>query len=420
MTNELGAKADAPRAEWWTRPSVVLPVVCSVALLVALLTPQAASGRFGDPRLTTHLASSLGGRVLYDMATRFGWRTERDDSVGAPVAGDGRTVHAVLAPVTPVTPVEAHRYLEAVRAGDGLLLVLDDRSAVTDSLGVAHFLRGGLLPIPPAAQKECEQFKEMAPPLWADARVHLFGIRWLRGEPIGTVVFAKLNHDELGMPAPGVGAAGYPLGRGRVVVVGDPDLLRTDVLRHCEWGADVIAMRMLEWLRAGGSEPRNVLVFDEFHQGFGPRSDMLSTAMEFLVVHPVGRTVAMGILAALVLMAAVAPRPLPPRDVERIERRDPREQVDALAHAYEQVHATRTITARLLHGLRRRVELSGSRPANRSDDAFLDAAAHRAPELAGAIAVVRHALQDTVRDRELREVGEALSRIEHTLTTSVT
>lgn len=412
--------APSTRPVWWTRPSVVLPVVGSVALIVALLTPQAAaSGRFGDPRLTTHLANSLGARVLFDMAARSGWRAVRDDSVGAPRAGDGKTIHAVLAPVTAVTPMEAHRYLDAVRAGDGLLLVLDERSALSDSLGVTHFVRGGLLPIPAGALRECESYKEMTPPLWPDARVHLFGIRWLRGEPSEKVVFAKLERDEIGMPIPSESAVGFPLGRGRVVVVADPDLLRTDVLRHCEWSADVIAMRMLEWLRAGGQQPRTVLVFDEYHQGFGPRSDMLSTAGDFLFANPVGRTISVVVLAGLVLLIAVAPRPLPPVDPTRIERRDPREQVDALAHAYEKVRATRTITSRLLHGVRRRVEHTRAR-VGRSDDAFLEATARRAPHLKGDIEVVRHALSTTVADRGLSEVGEALSRIEHTLTTSDT
>jgi hypothetical protein len=300
-----------------------------------------------------------------------------------------------------------------------LLLVLDDRTALSDSLGVAHFARGGLLPVPSNALTECAAYKEMTPPLWADARVHLFGIRWLRDEPTGKVVFAKLNRDELGMSAPGEGAAGFALGRGRVVVVADPDLLRTDVLRHCEWGADAIAMKMLEWLRAGAAVPRDVIVFDEYHQGFGPRSDMPSAATEFLVTHPVGRAIAMGVLAALVLLIAMAPRPLPPVDVERIERRDPREQVDALAHAYEQVHATRTITSRLLHGVRRRVDHTAAR-TGRSDEAFLEAAERRAPQLKDDVAVVRNALDETVTDRELSEVGEALSRIEDTLTTSHT
>ena len=126
-----------PGREWWTRPGVILPVVGSIVLIVALFTPQAASGRFGDPRLSSHLANALGARVLHDMATRLGWRTLRSDSVAAPTSFDGHTIHAVLAPVTPVLPAEAHAYLQAVRGGDALLLVLQGRTPLSDSLGVA-------------------------------------------------------------------------------------------------------------------------------------------------------------------------------------------------------------------------------------------------------------------------------------------
>jgi hypothetical protein len=406
--------------EWWTRPGVVLPVVGTVALIVALITPQAASGRFGDPRLSSHLASSLGARVLHDLSARLGWRTVQQDSLPAPLATDGRTIHAVLAPVTPVTPGEAHLYLEAVRGGDALLLVLEERTPLSDSLGVTHYSRGGMLPLPDDASAECNGRTEMTPPLWADGRVHLFGLRWLHRAPAELVGFALLQREELGMPYPGDAAVGFPLGQGRVIVVADPDLLRNDVLRYCAWGADLIAVRMLEWLRTGGPAPRATLMFDEYHQGYGSRPSALGVTAEFLVDHPLGRALSLGVIAALVLLLAVAPRPVPPQEIERIERRDPLEQVDALAHAYEQVRATRTITARLLRGMRWRVERGGSGARARPDDAFLEAAVARAPALNPDVALVRRALRETIADRDLPAVGAALRRIEHTLTTTST
>ena len=72
-----------------------------------------------------------------------------------------------------------------------------------------------------------------------------------------------------------------------------------------------------------------------------------------------------------------------------------------------------------MHGVRRRVEHAGAR-AGRSNEVFLDAVAQRAPHLRGDVDTVKHALDETVADRPLPEVGEALSRIEHTLTTSDT
>jgi hypothetical protein len=211
-------------------------------------------------------------------------------------------------------------------------------------------------------------------------------------------------------------ALGFPVGRGRVVVLADPDLLRNAVLRRCQWGADAIAMRMLEWLRAGGPMPRSTLVFDEYHQGFGSSPSLARLVVDFLFGHPVGRALLLVIAAGLVLLLAAAPRALPPRDRATIERRDPLEQVDALAHAYEQVRASRTATARLLRGIRFRLGEPASRHLD--DDAFLTAAQGIAPDRADDVALIRRALRERVAPRDLPEVGAALRRLEESLTTT--
>jgi hypothetical protein len=352
------------------------------------------------------------------MSQRLGWHVVRRDTLPAPDAADSRTIHAVLAPVTPVTPSEAHRYLEAVRAGDAMLLVLERRTPLADSLGVAPFSRSGILSRDEHSQAECTGRGDRTPPLWADGRVHLLGVRWLRGAVAGHITFGSLERDDIGGPArPGYAAVGFPYGRGRIVVVGDPDLLRNDVLRHCRWGADVISVQMLEWLRAGGAVPRTTLAFDEYHQGYGSRGSVAGVVFSFLGGHPFGRMLLVLIVAGVVWLLAVAPRPIVPQAVERVERRDPLEQVDALAHAYEQVRATRTLTARLLHGLRWRVERGGGARA-RPDDAFLDGALTRSPALDDDVNLVRRALHEAIDDREIPEIGAALRRIEHTLTTT--
>ena len=104
----------------------------------------------------------------------------------------------------------------------------------------------------------------------------------------------------------------------------------------------------------------------------------------------------------------------------RIERRDPLEQVDALAHAYEQVRGTRTVAARLLRGVRRRVDRAGSAGRSRGDDVFLDAVLARAPTLEPDVALVRRAMDTTIADRELAALGAALGRIEHSLAKTLT
>jgi hypothetical protein len=420
--------AAGPRGEWWTRPRIVLPAVAALVVLVALLTPQATGGRTGDQRLSTHLSGALGAKLLHDAAGRLGWRVVRRDDQAMPGAATGTTIHAVLAPPLEVTPEEAHAYLEAVRSGDALLLVLDrrgagQRDALADSLGVSPSRGGGTLEVPAADTVGCPAPSRFVPPLWADGKVHLWSLRWARGAPPARTVFAitrpevDLTGAERAEPL-AEAAVGFPLGRGRVAVVSDPDLLRNDAIRRCDWGTDLRTVRILEYLRAGGSTPRTTLAFDEYHHGYGNRVSMTGTTRRFLVRHPVGRTLLQIALAGLVLLLATAPRALPPTDVIRVERRDPLEQIDALAHAYEQVRATRTLAARLLHGVRSRVERGWSSSRARPNEEFLADAVHQVPSLAADVELVRRALAGPIPERSLPELGAALRRIEHSLTPS--
>lgn len=408
------------RRDWWVRPAVVLPVLGALLVVLALLTPQATDGRAGDPRLSAHLAGPLGARALRETAARLGWRTVLRDSTPTPRDGSAHVIHAVLDPPIAPTPAQVHRYLEAVRGGAALLLVLGDRGAFDDSLGVRHSRSGGVLDVATADSAGCgERGRDWTPMLWPDRQVHLYALRWPRGRPPGLASFAGVR-----MEAPGAArrveetVAGFPYGRGRVVVVADPDLLRNDVVRRCEWGADVGAVRALEWLSAGGDQPRRTIEFDEFHHGFGPRASTTSVTRRFLATHPVGRTILQLALAALVLLLALAPRPLAPRATPRAERRDPLEQVDALANAYQQVGATRTATLRLLHGVRSRVEHAAGRVRSRSDEEFLTDVAAQSPGRAGDVELVREALRTSDARTTLPEVGAALRRIEESVTPS--
>ncbi len=414
----MTSPAPSTPREWWTRPRVVLPLVGAFVVLLALLTPEPSLGRVGDSRLSSHLAGSLGARLLAETAARLGFAMTREDTLPAPRADEprGHTIHAVLAPVVPIEGVQAHAYLEAVRAGDALLLVFDDRNALSDSLGVWR-TAGGTLYRGPEDSADCRR-REFTPPLWPDGRVHLDGLRWIRSAPRDLVVLAALRQDNLGRARGEDAAAGFALGRGRVVVIADPDLLRNDVLRRCEWGADVLAVRMLEWLRAGGAAPRDSLVFDEYHQGFGHAPSAIGAASRFLVAHPVGRAILVVVGAALVLLAALAPRALPPREEERVERRDPLEQVDALAHAYEQVQATRTVVRHLLRGVRQRAERGSPASRLRSDAEFLAAASAADRDLDDDVALIERALREPVAAEHLPDVGAALGRLDASLSTT--
>jgi hypothetical protein len=104
--------------------------------------------------------------------------------------------------------------------------------------------------------------------------------------------------------------------------------------------------------------------------------------------------------------------------VERIERRDPLEQVDALAHAYEQVGASRTVALRLLRGVRRRVEGNVSAHRVHPDADFLTDARAADPALQPDVALVERALREPLEARDFAGLGPALQRIEHSLTTT--
>ena len=217
----------------------------------------------------------------------------------------------------PITGPEAHAYLEAVRGRRRAAARV--RAAATrcrDSLGLWRTAGRHAVVACPDDSSDCRR-RDPTPPLWADGKVHLYGLRWVRGAPGLTWCSPPSSRRRGTAIAARTPRRGSRYGRGRVVVIPDPDFLRNDVLRRCEWGADVLAMRMLEWLRAGGDEPRDDARLRRVSPGLRRAAvGHRAPSARFLVAHPVGRTIlALVAIAGLVLLAASAPRPLPPRDV---------------------------------------------------------------------------------------------------------
>lgn len=430
------------------RRRIALAAVLVLIVVAALFTPEVIGGRSGDARLTTYSAEAQGAKLLYELASRLGWHVERWTDA-APMAANERTVMAVLDPVETPGVIETHRILEQVRGGAALLYVMGGGGALNDSLHVKRSLFGGTYQATAAGAAEArrasdtlrarrfdstaadtvedEDFESPAEcnhiarndglPMWTDETVRLWRFSWTRRRPADVVIFARstLERDtkdtSIARSAPA--AAGFPLGKGRVVVVSDPDLLRNDVLRVCRWGLDVVAARMLEYL-AAGTPRRDRLVFDEYHQGFGTHPGTLRAIALYLSRAASGHVLLQGLLAGLVLLLALGPRALPVHDEERVERRSPLEHVGALAQAYARVGATRTATARLVRGLRRRVERGGAERARSESDArFLEDAA--TPSRAADVAAIRHALETPVSRREFEAVGGAIRRLEDSL-----
>lgn len=412
---------------WLLRPGVVFSVLAVVVLLTLFFSPDI--GRTGDPRLSSFSSEPQGAAALYQTAARLGWRPSRL-TTAFPATLDTAAVYLVLDPPNPITASESRRLLEAVRRGAGLLVVVANGDPLSDSLKVGRSTLGGpqFIRAQPG-ERVCGDSNEVRLISWGVGNVHSW---WLvpRGPlPRDTVSFAWVTssgaRSDTVFPWPvdsatrrsrspvKAAALGFPYGRGRVVAVADPDWLRNDVIRVCKWRAGESVVRMLEYL---SPDQRLRLVFDEFHQGFGESQGMIGAVAGALGNTAPGRALLMALVAALVLLAAIAPRPIAPVERERIERRSPLEHVEALARAYQQAGASRVVTRRLVRGIRRRHAPGVAQRG--SDDEFLRALAERHPGIRGEVALVQRAAVKPLPPGQLPDLARALDLIERTTSPS--
>jgi hypothetical protein len=204
------------------------------------------------------------------------------------------------------------------------------------------------------------------------------------------------------------------MGKGRVAIVGGSDVFSNAAVRVCRFDADIAAMRLIEYTRPpGGATP--VLVFDEFHHGFGVHGGSLKAAVGYLSRASTGHLLAQALAAGLILLLAMAPRPLVPRTATQIMRRSPLEHAAALGRAYEDVGATRTATSSLVSGLRRRMRGIVAVPASADDGEFLKAVEGRIPSLSPWVEAVNRARTSDTAKRDFAAVGQALATIEEHL-----
>jgi len=407
------------------RELLILAAVLFFFVVVAVFTPQQSFSN--DWRASSLSFDPRGARIAYELGERLGWRTSR--SFADSIVPDERTVAVVLAPPLAFRAKEVHALLEGVRRGGALLYALSD-PALNDSLQVQigspgfELREDSLTPEaencrvpPPVSQRMITTVQGRQLFL---ATVRDSGARRSRVDTLLRVRADAAERDST-RKAAAPAVIGFPLGRGRVVVVGDVDIFRNDNVRVCAWDAAIHVVRLYEYLRRGArDEPRVALLFDEYHQGHGSRPGTTGAIVRYLRGTASGRALAHLGLAGLVLLFALGPRTLMPRDPERVERRSPLEHVDALAHAYWQVSATRTATRRLLRGLRRRSEnrWGGGARQDLPDVAFLDWIGERLTRRAAEVTLFQRALTDPMARKELLNVGVALHRLEHDLLNS--
>jgi hypothetical protein len=422
----------APPTGWSARyltPRVLLPAMAVALMVTILFTALPSSDTFQrSPPLRTTDHGPGGASGFYETAQRLGWPVSRRDSAYTG-ALDTTRVYAVLAPVREVPAAQVHRLLTAVRAGAGLLVILNGGEPLADSLRLAPSF--GSTMVRTSDTLGCPRTDVGDPAaMWPFSQPSLYGLKAVRGWPVDTTVFASVlpvdttasgrrvrrradSAHMTGAPEPPhidtltPSVVGFPLGAGRVVVMSDADLVRNDVIRVCKFGIGVASLRSLDWVSRGG---RPALEFDEYHQTVPESTNIV---WRYLTTTDSGHVVLQAICAALLLMIAVGVRAVPPVAPRRIERRSALEYVEALARAYAQARASRVAVRRLLRGLRRRHARSLAR--NVPDDLFLETLAARNPALAPDTRVLRDAADRTLTPTELLAVGQAVAHIDRTL-----
>jgi hypothetical protein len=376
-----------------------------LVFLAVLVTPAVEKGRPSS----SYSSGSDGVRLAHDLMGRLGWAPEAREVPFSDSLRDPAPIQVLVG--VALSEAEAGRLLAFARAGGGVI-VAGGNGVIADSLGLTP--RDNGMYAEERLGPNCERRGT-----WQSELVNTgfaTGIGSTRPLPEDTVGYGDIvippRRGERRDPLRVRAAIGMPHGDGRVVVIADDGFLSNDVLRRCELGTDVDFVRMIEYVAKGQRGLR--VAFDEYHHGYGVRGGSFAAMRMYLAGTPSGRMLTQIAIGTLLLLFAAAPRPLAPRDPTHVARRSPLEHADALAHAYASVNATRTATARLLAGVRRR-NRARSR-ARETDEAFLDTAAALSPAAATAARRVASALETTTPERQLPEVAAALDTIEHELT----
>jgi hypothetical protein len=391
--------------------TTAVAALLGLAIAGALFTPEES-----EPGVdaSSYSASPTGTRIMFELAQRMGWSASRREALFD--SSSRPTVQVVVGLGQALGAREAHRLLESVRRGGGLIFTADDASEIADSLGIRlrpserRLARGNDDCLRAASSFTDRRAPAVLAPVGRE-------IAWRRPPP-GPVTLLGMGYGPRASRAVPM-AVGVPFGAGRIVALSSADLVDNEALRFCPWGADILAARALEYVRPRDSSSA-LIVFDEFHHGYGVHGGSVKAVSMFLSRTPSGHFLAQALAAALLLLFASAPRPIVPKESARIARRSPLEHADALAHAYSEVGATRTATARLVDGLRRRAGRMVPAAGKVGHSDFLNAVAGRHPSLAPKVAVARRGLQESIPPRELVSVGDAIATIERELLTSTT
>lgn len=384
------------RAQTWLSPKRLLIGLTALVILAMLFSPTSKSSEV-PASLNSYSREPNGARGFYEVLDRLGFDTRR--WLRPMRSGlDSTATYFILTPPIDLTTGEVKELLQTVRAGATLMVWPNAGTRLADSLHVQSELVFNMVR---DTARPAVDLENMRGRFALRSRVRRDSTR-VYIPPAGARVFETVRTQRGGEPS----IVGYPLGRGRVLVYADPELFRNSRLRDPNLG--VRAVRLAEWL-VDGRRARTIW-FDEYHHGFGTHASLLRASGRALAETPAGRVVLQLSLAGLLLLFALAVRPIKPKPITRIERRSPLEHVGALARAYEAVRANQLAARLLVRGVRRR---QGALRGRFDEVAFLKAVRDRNPETANDVDRVLHALSGSGGSDP--ELTAAISRIERGL-----
>ncbi len=424
---------DAERKRARRGTMITLGLLLALVTLVVLLTPVTDDA--SDTRLTTLKYGPGNAKLASDLARRLGWQVRTRST---PLSGvlDSNVIYAVFAGPTPMSPAERRVLQDAVTRGAGMLIAPSgsEPSRLLQSLGLRQGPAGfvGATPL-----GKCPPETDAFSALRVRSRMLTFDTAAAAPNESATPVPYPRNartllssevsvsddgsNDDLVDATPAVKPApdsakatkemrptvvAFPLGRGRVVALADPDLLRTDQMRNCSMGSALTIVRSLEYLSEGRDR---TIVFAEYYQGV--RSDGPGVVLwEWLRGTGLGRMLLTMIAACMVLLLARGRRTLAPVYRLREERRSALEHVDALATAWQAVRGTRTVARMLARGIRRRH--AAGRWRTLDDAAFLAALAERHPVIADDVARLSLAMESPAAPNDLPALRKAAAHID--------
>lgn len=400
-------------------PVRILSVVAVLLVLFIIFAPQQPSDV--GTMYSSHATGAGGTRALYDVLQRVGFAVSRNER-SLTISPDTNSTFVLINPAEKLTSTEQARLVDAVRRGTILVFTLDD-DALADSLGFESAsppngfytlgrtaVAGGNPPARPD-QDPRSVFQAAFPisvTVASKTRNANEVFLWLQAGDGASLA----QRDSAQQPAL---VLGHRVGGGYAIAVAPAPIVMNQLLRNPQ--AAIAIVRGIQFANSMiGPQPRsNVVVFDEYHHGFGVHANMVAAVEHALTDTPLGRMALEIVAAALVLLLAFAVRPLAPVSTPTMSRRSPLEHVGALAYAYSQVNARALGTDRLVRGLRRRHALGI--PRSLPDSAYLSALRIRIPTASRDVDHIIAVLQAKTPDSSdsFANMGAAVANIERAL-----